>query len=66
MSYLELISHSVTDTVYYYIFFSSLEDRVLIGFINFNIKYQERYRPIAEEMIQSFRFPDDEKESGDE
>ena len=57
---------SSADTVYNYMFFSSLEDRVLIGFINFNIKYQERYRPIAEEMIQSFRFPDDEKESGDE
>lgn len=66
VSCIELISHSITDTVYNYMFFSSLEDRVLIGFINFNIKYQERYRPIAEEMIQSFRFPDDEKESGDE
>lgn len=63
VSSLELLSHTVTDTVYNVMFFSSLEGRVLIGFINFNYKFQERYRPIAKEILQSFRFLEEEKES---
>lgn len=66
MSSLELISHSITDTVYNIMFFTSLEGKVLIGFINFNYKYQERYIPIAKEILQSFRFLEDEEESGEE
>lgn len=65
VSSLELISHTVTDSVYNLMFFSSLEDRVLIGFINFNYKYVERYKSIAKEMLQSFRFTEDEQEGGE-
>lgn len=66
ISSMELISHSITETVYNIMFFSSLEGRVLIGFINFNYKFQERYKPIAREILQSFRFIEDEKESGED
>ncbi len=66
VSSLELISHTVTDSVYNIMFFSSLEERVLIGFINFNCKFMERYKVIAKEMLQSFRFIEDEQEGGEE
>ena len=56
ISSMELVSHTVTDTIYNIIFFSSLEGRVLIGFMNFNYKFFDRYHVIAEEMLQSFRF----------
>lgn len=65
VSSLELISHTVTDSVYNIMFFSSLEGRVLIGFINFNCKFMERYKSIAREMLQSFRFIEDEQEGGE-
>lgn len=65
VSSLELISHTVTDSVYNIMFFSSLEGRVLIGFINFNCKFMERYKSIAREMLQSFRFVEDEQEEGE-
>jgi hypothetical protein len=60
ISTLELVSHTVTDSVYNIMFFSSLNRRVLIGFINFNYKYFNRYHSIAEEMLQSFRFTKEE------
>lgn len=66
VSSLELLSHTITDTVYNVMFFSSLEGRVLIGFINFNYKFKDRYRPIAKEILQSFRFVEEEKESEEE
>ena len=56
ISHMEVISHTVTDAVYNIIFFSSLEGKVLIGFINFNYKFFDRYHAIAEEMLQSFHF----------
>ena len=56
ISWLELTSHTVTDTVYNIMFFSSLKGRVLIGFINFNYKFLERYKPIADEIRESFPF----------
>lgn len=62
VSKLELVSHTITDTVYNIMFFSSLEGRVLIGFINFNYQFLERYKPIAEEMWESFRFIKEESE----
>lgn len=60
ISHLELVSHTVTDAVYNIMFFGSLEGRVLIGFINFHYKYLDRYHVIAEEMLQSFRFMEEE------
>lgn len=62
MSSLELISHSITETVYNLMFFSTMEEKVLMGFINFNYKYKERYKCIAQEILDSFRFIE-EKES---
>lgn len=62
VSKLELVSHTITDTVYNIMFFSSLEGKVLIGFIHFNYSFLERYKPIAEEMWQSFRFIEEESE----
>ncbi|MCH5345360.1 MAG: hypothetical protein J1E64_15140 [Acetatifactor sp.] len=66
VSSLELISHTVTDSVYNIMFFSSLEGKILIGFINFNHKFTKRYLPIAKEMLTSFRFVEDEQEGGEE
>lgn len=66
VSSIELLSHTVTDTIYNFMFFSSLEGRVLIGFVNFNYKFRERYTTIAREILQSFRFLEDEKESEEE
>jgi len=60
VSSLELVSHTITDAVYNVMFFSSLRKKVLIGFINFNYKYFNRYHCIAEEMLQSFRFAKEE------
>jgi hypothetical protein len=62
VSSLELVSHTVTDTIYNVMFYSSLEGKVLIGFINFNYQYLNRYKTIAEEMLTSFRFIEDSKE----
>jgi hypothetical protein len=62
VSSLELVSHTVTDTIYNVMFYSSLEGKVLIGFINFNYQYLNRYKTIAEEMLTSFRFIEDTKE----
>lgn len=62
ISSLELVSHSITDTVYNIMFFSSLKGRILIGFINFNYKFLSRYKPIAEDILKSFRFIEDEEE----
>lgn len=70
VSHMHLLSHTITDTVYNVMFFSSLEGRILIGFINFSNRYRKRYLPIAEEMLQSFRFtgdgPENEAEDGEE
>lgn len=63
VSSLQLISHTVTDAVYNIMFFCSLQGRMLMGFINFNYKYRERYIPIAEEILQSFHIVEDEGES---
>lgn len=56
ISWLELTSHTVTDVVYNMMFFSSLKGRVLIGFINFHYQFLARYKRIADEMLESFQF----------
>lgn len=61
VSSLELISHTVTDSVYNIMFFSSLEGRVLIGFINFNYKFLDRYKSIAREMLESFHIIEEQE-----
>lgn len=59
ISWLEFTSHTVTDTVYNIIFFTSLEKRVLIGFINFHYQFMERYKSIVDEILESFCFEED-------
>ena len=54
MSTLEFTSHTLTDVVYNMMFFSVLDSKVLIGFINFNSKNMKRCKPIAKEVINSF------------
>ena len=66
VSCMEFISHTVTDSVYNMMFFCSLEGRVLIGFINFNYKFRNRYQAIAKEMVQSFRIVEEVEEEGGE
>ncbi len=56
---LEMISHTITESIYNIMYFTSLEGRVLLGFMNFNYKNRERYRPIAKEMLDSFHFMDE-------
>lgn len=65
ISSVEMISHTITESIYNLMYFASLEGRVLLGFINFNCKNRERYKPIAQEMLASFRFTDEE-ESGED
>lgn len=60
ISSLEMISHTITESIYNFMYFAALDGRVLLGFINFNYKNRERYRPIAKEMLSSFRFTDEE------
>lgn len=55
-SSLEFTSHTLTDVVYNMMFFTSLEEKVLIGFINFNSKNLKRHKAIAMEVIKSFCF----------
>lgn len=59
ISWLEFTSHTVTDTVYNIMFFSSFKGRVLIGFINFHYNFLKRYKKIAEEILESFCFKED-------
>lgn len=61
ISSIELISHTVTESIYNLMYFASLDGRVLIGFINFNCRNRERYKPVAQEMASSFRFMDEEE-----
>ncbi len=61
ISYLEFVSHTLDAAIYDIMFFSSLEERVLIGFMNFGYKYNKRYRTIALEMLETFRFLEDEE-----
>lgn len=62
VSSLELVSHTITDAIYNLMFYSSLNGKVLIGFINFNYNHLNRYKTIAKEMLESFRFITDSKE----
>ncbi|SHL70474.1 hypothetical protein SAMN02745136_05512 [Anaerocolumna jejuensis DSM 15929] len=61
VSSLELVSHTITDTIYNVMFYSSLNGKVLIGFLNFNYRYLDRYKKIAKEMLESFRFIEDSR-----
>lgn len=61
VSSMELVSHTITDAIYNVMFYSSLNGKVLIGFINFNYNYLNRYKAIAIEMLESFRFTTDSK-----
>ncbi len=54
MSTLEFTSHTLTDVMYNMMFFTSIDDRVLIGFINFSTKNLKRHQAIATEVIKSF------------
>lgn len=63
VSSLELVTHAITGAVYNVMFFSSFQNKVLIGFINFNYKYRKRYRPIAKEILKSFHYIESEEES---
>ncbi|RDY27781.1 hypothetical protein [Lachnotalea glycerini] len=65
VSSMELVSHTVTDAIYNVMFYSSLNGKVLIGFINFNYKYLNRYKTIAKEMLESFRFIEDSGEENE-
>lgn len=62
ISSMEFISHSITSAFYNVMFFCSINSRVFIGFINFDYKYLNRYKSIAEEMLESFRVIEDDKE----
>lgn len=62
LSYLELTSHTLSGVIYNLIFFSLLEERVLIGFMNFNWKHANRFKPIVHEMLDSFCLIEDEEE----
>ncbi len=57
---LEMISHTITEAIYNILYFASLNDRVLFGFINFDFKLRKRYVSIAKEMLDSFYFTDEE------
>lgn len=59
ISRLELTSHTVTDTVYNMMFFSSFQERVLLGFLNFPYRFYKRYKPMADEILESFCFEED-------
>lgn len=61
VSSLELVSHTITDSIYNVMFYSSLNGKVLIGFLNFNYRYLDRYKKIAREMLESFRFIEDSR-----
>lgn len=60
ISSIEMISHTITESIYNLMYFASLDGRVLLGFINFNCRNKNRYKPIAQEMLSSFRFTDEE------
>lgn len=62
ISSLELVTHAVGCATYNVLFFSSLQDRVMIGFINFDFRNLKRYKPIVKEIAESFRYIDDEAE----
>ncbi len=51
---LDLITHTPTDEVYHKLFFCLLDERVLMGFINFSCSHH--YQGIAEKIFQSFHY----------
>lgn len=59
---LELVSHTLNAAIYNLAFYSTLDGRVLMGFINFGYNLIERYRPIAKEMFESFHFIETKEE----
>lgn len=64
ISSIEMISHTITESIYNLMYFTSVDGRVLLGFINFNCKNRERYKKIAQEMLASFRLTDEEGTAG--
>ena len=60
VSSLDFCTNTLTgDNIYNKMFFSSLEGRVLMGFMNFSYTHLDRYKKIVEEIMQSFRFVED-------
>lgn len=52
---IEFISRAVDQTIYNQMFYVSLDNKLLIGFINFPSKYSKRLKPIGDEIIHSFQ-----------
>lgn len=63
ISTLTLITQTLEQAMYNQMFFCSLEGRLLIGFINFPAKYNERLKPLAKEIVQSFKIIHKEEEA---
>lgn len=61
ISVLSFTSGTIDTTIYNKMFFSSVEDRVVIGSINFETKHMQRYVKIAEEIVHSYRIIGDEE-----
>lgn len=52
---LEFVSHTFDNILYNLMFFCSIDDKALIGFINFKIENIKRIKPIAREIIASIK-----------
>lgn len=52
---LEFVSHTIDNIIYNLMFFCSIENKVLIGFINFKIENIKRIKPLAREIITSIK-----------
>lgn len=66
ISSLELVTHAIGCTTYNVLFFTSLQGRVMIGFINFDFHNLKRYKPIVKEIVESFHYTEDDTEKNAE
>lgn len=52
---MSFISQTLEGALYNKMFYSNVDNRLLIGFVNFRYQDRKRLEPLAEEIIQSYR-----------
>lgn len=60
MSIIKLTSKTLEDVMVSYMFYVSLCGELLIGVLNYDVKYDEEFDTLAEEVVKSFRLHDPE------
>lgn len=62
---MEVGTRAVDCNVHNVMFYVSVEDRIMVGNINFATKYSKRMMPVAKQIIDSIKFLTEEESNGD-